>query len=176
MKNTFYAKTKWKYLQLMFWVVSGWVRKIISKAHISRGYWHWSGMRTWYIMDWLLDVALTERARLRDWVPVDNRLWPSRLRGSYRANSLCPGRRNLFSASAYALTDCSPAVIKDIFYQRLRNLLRARRRDDLVFLAGYINARVGWLPANEMHPGGPFGLDCCRLENKELLLALLSDH
>ena len=123
-------------------------------------------------------VALSDRAEaaLLDWIPVDSRLCAVRLRGSCKVNSRRSDRRNLFVVSAYAPTDCSPDAIKDVFYQKLHDLLRKANRADIVVLAGDMNARVGRLSPSEAHIGGPFGLDSCRSENGDRLLALCSDH
>lgn len=45
-----------------------------------------------------------------------------------------------------------------------------------MILAGDRSARVGRLASNETHLGDPFGLDSCRFDSGERLLALSSDY
>ena len=123
-------------------------------------------------------IALSSRAEaaLLDWIPVDSRLCAVRLEGACKVSKSRTGKRNLFVICAYAPTDCSPDAIKDIFYHKLHDLLHKASRTDIVILAGDLNARVGQLLPSEAHLGGPFGLDSCRSDNGDRLLALCSEH
>ncbi|WP_432422671.1 endonuclease/exonuclease/phosphatase family protein [Streptococcus dysgalactiae] len=123
-------------------------------------------------------IALSPRAEaaLLDWIPVDSRLCAVRLEGACKVNRRHTDKRNLFVICAYAPKDCNPDAMKDCFYHNLHDLLLKASRTDIVILAGDLNARVGQLLPCEAHLGGPFGLDSCRSDNGDRLLALCSDH
>ncbi|THD18220.1 Craniofacial development protein 2 [Fasciola hepatica] len=105
-------------------------------------------------------VALSERdeATLLDWIPVDSRLGAVTFRGLCRVSRHHLDRCSLFVVSTYAPKDGNADAIKDVFCQKLLDLLHKAKRGDVVILAGDLNARVGQLSSNETHLGGSFGL------------------
>lgn len=70
-----------------------------------------------------------------DWIPVDSHLSAMRLTGSCRLNNRRSDRRKLSVVPAYAPRDCSPDVIKGTLRQKLPDLLRTARQDDVIIFA-----------------------------------------
>lgn len=73
-------------------------------------------------------------------------------------------------------TDCSQDAIKYTFYQKMNDLLRTTKHDDIVILAENVNPGEHRLILNEAHLEGSFGLGSCRWGSRKVQLFLCSDH
>lgn len=69
----------------------------------------------------------------------------------FKISSHQSDRRELFVATAFTHTDCSPDATKDTSNQKPRNLLSKTRRGDVVILTRAMSVRVDQLLSNEVH-------------------------
>lgn len=95
---------------------------------------------------------------------------------SCKVNARRFDRRKLRVVSEYAPTVCGPDAIKDTSCQKLHDVLRTARRDDIVILATDIIAQIVRESTIKVHLGGHCGLDYWRSEKGEQLLVLCLDH
>ena len=119
-------------------------------------------------------IALSRRAEqsLKSWIPISDRLCAVRLMTASKVHARNLTPRCLFIISAYAPTDCASDAVKDSFYNDLRLLIDKANSNDIIIVAGDMNAQVGLLNTSEKGLGGTFALEADRSDNGNRLLQL----
>lgn len=123
-------------------------------------------------------VALTEwtEVAMLKSIPVDSRLYATRLRGSYRVSSSRSGGNHLLVVLEYVLIEIKLIFNQGHVVSKVARLLKYDKVTRHCYFSTRNERSSRSISSNKAHLGGLFCFDSCLSENGERLLILCSGH